>query len=48
MEYFDIFQETPKPEPNKEKSIDKDKTFNRLKKLQSLIKKLNSLKEICK
>jgi len=47
MEHYDIFQETPEPEPKQEKLIDKDKTFNRLEKLQSLIKKLNYLKEIC-
>ena len=46
MENFEIFKETPEPEPNQEKLLDKDKTFNRLKKIQSLIEKVNSLKEL--
>ena len=33
---------------NKVKDKDKDKTFNRLKELQSLIKKESALNELCK
>jgi hypothetical protein len=42
MEYYEIqseIQETPEPELE---------TFNTLKKLQSLLKKESSLKELCK
>ena len=46
MENFEIFQETPEPE--EKNLIEKDKTFNHLKKIQSLLKKESSLKEICK
>lgn len=35
-------------EQNLGQSIDKDKTFNRLKEIQSLLKKESSLNELCK
>jgi hypothetical protein len=31
-----------------EKEVDKDKTFNRLKEIQNLLKKESSLNELCK
>ena len=33
---------------NSDKQIDKDKTFNRLKEIQTLLKKESSLNELCK
>ena len=45
MEEYHI-QETPEPE--EEKKIVKDKTFNRLKNIQSLLKKEVALNELCK
>ena len=47
MEFYDI-QETPEPEQETKINIDKDKTFNKLKQLQELIKKESALKELCK
>ena len=47
MECYDI-QETPEPEQETKINIDKDKTFNKLKQLQELIKKESALKELCK
>jgi hypothetical protein len=35
-------------EKNEEKSSDTDKTFNRLKELQYLLKKESALKDLCK
>jgi len=35
-------------ETNSKTIIDKDKTFNRLKEIQSLLKKESSIRELCK
>ena len=39
-------EDTKMSEP--EKIVDKDKTFNKLKEIQSLLKKESSLNELCK
>ncbi len=35
-------------EENSEQTIDKDKTFNKLKEIQALLKKESALNELCK
>jgi len=47
MEYY-VIQETPEPEQESKINIDRDKTFNKLKQLQELIKKESALNELCK
>lgn len=40
-------EQTPKEE-NSGQTIDKDKTFNKLKEIQALLKKESALNELCK